>query len=158
MNFCCSHDVAARYEWINLDHIGRPIRQLGQSLYGLLAGPARLGSGTTRPAGSGQARSQPILTGRARLYWSLAYLARWEHWKLLLARDDINPNKPNRYGQTPLSEATHNGHEGVVKLLLGQDGVSHPGGTNQVEHSGVLLRAACGGNSSSSLLSPSSVA
>ena len=39
--------------------------------------------------------------------------------KLLLARDDVNPNKSNRFGWTPLSEAICNGHEGVVKLLLG---------------------------------------
>ena len=78
--------------------------------------------------------------------------------KLLLARDDVDPDTPDVCGQTPLHEATHNGHEGVVKLLLGQDGASPPGGANQVEHSGALLRAACGGDSSSSLLSPCSIA
>ena len=79
--------------------------------------------------------------------------------KLLLARDDVNPDKPDICGQTPLCEATHNGHERVVKLLLGQGDANQPGGENQVEHhSGVLLRAACGDDSSSSLLSPSPVA
>ena len=78
--------------------------------------------------------------------------------KLLLARDDVNPDKPDVCGKTPLCKATHNGHEGVVKLLLREDGARLPGGTNQVEHSGVLLRAACGDDSSSSILSPSSVA
>ena len=38
--------------------------------------------------------------------------------KLLLARGDADPNKPNNYGETPLLRASENGHEGVVRLLL----------------------------------------
>ena len=56
--------------------------------------------------------------------------------KQLLARDDVNPDKPDVCGQTPLYKATHNGHEGVVRLLLGQDGAP-------------LLRASEGGISPS---------
>ena len=36
----------------------------------------------------------------------------------------INPDKPDNNGQTPLSWATMNGHDGVVKLLLGRRDVS----------------------------------
>jgi len=46
---------------------------------------ARPGSGLTRPAGSGRARSERIWTGRARLYRRLAGLARWEHCVLVNA-------------------------------------------------------------------------
>jgi len=38
--------------------------------------------------------------------------------KLLLARHDINPDKPDKYGETPLWDASYNGHEGVVRLLV----------------------------------------
>jgi len=39
--------------------------------------------------------------------------------KLLLGRDDINPNTPDtKYRLTPLLWAAECGHEGVVKLLL----------------------------------------
>ena len=44
--------------------------------------------------------------------------------KLLLGRDDINPDRPNEYGETPLWSAAWNGHVGVVKLLLGRDNVN----------------------------------
>ena len=44
--------------------------------------------------------------------------------KLLLARDDINPNKPDNYGGTPLWQASFNGHEGVARLLLARDDVN----------------------------------
>ena len=100
---------------------------------------------------------EPENCSRTPLWWA-ASKGHEEVVKLLLARDDVNPDKPDVCGQTPLCEATHNGHGGVAKLLLGQDGVSTPGGAIQVEHSGALLRAACGGNSSSSLLPPCSVA
>ena len=37
--------------------------------------------------------------------------------RLLLARDDVDPDSKDNYGRTPLSRATANGHEAVVKLL-----------------------------------------
>ena len=45
--------------------------------------------------------------------------------KLLLGREDVNPDTPDEiHGQTPLSWAAKNGHEGIVKLLLGRRGVN----------------------------------
>jgi len=38
--------------------------------------------------------------------------------KVLLGRDDIDPNKPDHFGRTPLWLAASNAHEGVVKVLL----------------------------------------
>jgi len=42
---------------------------------------------------------------------------------LLLARDDINPDKPDNYGKTPLRGASRWGHAGAVKLLLARGDV-----------------------------------
>ena len=36
----------------------------------------------------------------------------------------VNPDRPSKSGQTPLSWAAGNGHEGIVKLLLGQKDVN----------------------------------
>ncbi|RPA92087.1 ankyrin [Choiromyces venosus 120613-1] len=45
--------------------------------------------------------------------------------KLLLTREDINPNTPDtKYGQTPLCWAARNGHEAVVKTLLAREDVN----------------------------------
>jgi len=44
--------------------------------------------------------------------------------KLLLEREDVNPDWPVRYGQIPLSLAAGGGCDGIVKLLLVRDGVS----------------------------------
>ena len=38
--------------------------------------------------------------------------------KILLRRDDVNPDKPNVNNRTPLYLAAWNGREGVVKILL----------------------------------------
>ena len=38
--------------------------------------------------------------------------------KMLLERDDVNPNTTDSYGKTPLSIAARKGHERVVKMLL----------------------------------------
>jgi len=38
--------------------------------------------------------------------------------KLLLGREDVNPDSSGRYGRTPLSCAAARGHEGIAKLLL----------------------------------------
>jgi ankyrin repeat protein len=42
--------------------------------------------------------------------------------KLLLARDDVNPNQISN-GRTPLMFAAERGHDVVVKLLLAENGV-----------------------------------
>ena len=44
--------------------------------------------------------------------------------RLLLARDDVNPDKPDNDGQTPLWVASFYGHSGVVRLLLPRDDVN----------------------------------
>ena len=38
--------------------------------------------------------------------------------KILLGREEVNPNKPTNWGQTPLSCAAQHGHEGIVRILL----------------------------------------
>ena len=38
--------------------------------------------------------------------------------RLLLKRDDVNPNISDMVARTALSWAAGNGHEGIVKLLL----------------------------------------
>ncbi|PUU79999.1 hypothetical protein B9Z19DRAFT_1124325 [Tuber borchii] len=43
--------------------------------------------------------------------------------RLLLARDDIDPEKPDNHGQTPLWSACSFGHEGIVRQLLARDDV-----------------------------------
>ena len=43
--------------------------------------------------------------------------------KLLLARDDVDPNSKDSDGQTPLSFATQRGNEAMVKLFLARDNV-----------------------------------
>ncbi|RPA92105.1 ankyrin, partial [Choiromyces venosus 120613-1] len=44
--------------------------------------------------------------------------------KTLLAREDVNPNTPDKYGQTPLCWAARKGHGAVVKTLLAQEDVN----------------------------------
>jgi len=43
--------------------------------------------------------------------------------KLLLARNDVDPDKPDNGGRTPLWGASSNGHVGVVRLLLARGDV-----------------------------------
>ena len=38
--------------------------------------------------------------------------------KLLLVKDDVDPDSKDKGGRTPLLWATRNGHEAVVKLLI----------------------------------------
>ena len=40
--------------------------------------------------------------------------------EILLGREEINPDKPDNYGQTPLLYAAKYGREGAVKILLRQ--------------------------------------
>ena len=54
----------------------------------------------------------------------------WAAWnghegvvKILLGRDDVNPDKPGFLDDTPLICGSGKGHEGVVKILLGRDDV-----------------------------------
>ena len=44
--------------------------------------------------------------------------------KLLLGRDDIDPDKPGEDGETPLFRAAYVGYEGIVKMLLGRDDIN----------------------------------
>ena len=38
--------------------------------------------------------------------------------KLLLARDDVDPDSKNSMGRTPLARAALDGHESMVELLF----------------------------------------
>ena len=44
--------------------------------------------------------------------------------RLLLAHDDIDPNKSDSCGQTPLWWASFGRHEGAMRLLLARDDVN----------------------------------
>ena len=44
--------------------------------------------------------------------------------KILLGREEVNPDRPNNNRRTPLSYAAEDGHEGVVKILLGREEVN----------------------------------
>jgi len=44
--------------------------------------------------------------------------------KLLLERGEVNPDKPEQRGRTPLSHAAGRGYEAVVKLLLEREEVN----------------------------------
>ena len=44
--------------------------------------------------------------------------------KILLGREDVDPDKLSQSGETPLWWAAVNGHEGVVEVLLRRDGVN----------------------------------
>ena len=44
--------------------------------------------------------------------------------KMLLERDDVDPNKPGEGGQTPLFLAARAGHEELVKLFLRREDIN----------------------------------
>jgi len=44
--------------------------------------------------------------------------------KILLDQEEVNPDKPDNSGHTPLQSAAWGGHEGVVKILLGREEVN----------------------------------
>ena len=60
--------------------------------------------------------------------------------RLLLTRDDIEPDKSNNLGQTPLSKASFLGHESVVRLLLARDDVN-PNTRDNLGRTPLLLAA-----------------
>ena len=60
--------------------------------------------------------------GRTPLVWAAE--GHEEVVKILLGQEEVNPDEPDSYGQTPLSVAAEGGHEGVVKILLGRDEVN----------------------------------
>jgi len=72
------------------------------------------------------------------------------HWgnegvvRLLLAMDDVIPDKPNNDGQTPLLQASFKGHEGVVRLLLARADVNP--GQRDIDGSTPFSHACFGGH------------
>src|SRR5437588_407377 len=79
--------------------------------------------------------------GNTRLVWA-ALNGHEGVVKILLGRNDINPNKPDNHGKTPLSWAAWNGHEGVVKILLGQ-AIANP---DEPDYRGRTLLSTAAGN------------
>jgi len=58
-------------------------------------------------------------------------------------REEINPNKPDDSGRTPLSYAAREGREGLVKILLQRDDV-HPDKPENHRSTPLSLAAECG--------------
>ena len=60
--------------------------------------------------------------------------------KLLLARNDVNPDRPRNDGRTPFQCASYGGHERVVELLLASNYVDPdtPSQASMADHSGAL--------------------
>lgn len=67
--------------------------------------------------------SKRDFTGRTPLIWA-AENAHDAVVKLLLERDDVDPNEPDADDATPLWIAAARGYKGVVKLLLARDDVN----------------------------------
>ena len=65
--------------------------------------------------------------------------------KILLGRDDVNPDRPDRHDQTPLLQAARNGHKAVVEILLGRNDVN-PDRPDEYGKTPLLL-GACKGHS-----------
>jgi len=61
--------------------------------------------------------------GCTPLSWA-AYNGHEEVVKILLGREEVNPDKPDNSGKTPLSYAAQSGHERVVKILLEREEVN----------------------------------
>ena len=61
----------------------------------------------------------------------------------LLQMEGCDINQPDCKGSTPLIWAGRNGHEGVVKILLAQDGIS-PGRTDNIGRTPPFIAASCG--------------
>jgi len=64
--------------------------------------------------------------------------------RVLLAEDDVIPDRPNNYGQTPLLQASFGGHEGVVRLLLARADVNPD--ERDIDGSTPLAHACFGGH------------
>jgi len=66
---------------------------------------------------------------------------------MLLEREEVNPDKLDNYGITPLSCAASGGYEGIVNILLGRGGVNPDSQIISAEHrSRALLSMAMGGS------------
>jgi len=76
--------------------------------------------------------NQTDCTGSAPLVWA-ALNGHKEVVKILLGRDEINPDQRGMYSRTPLWCAAFYGHEGVVEMLLGREDVipDTPDGSNR---------------------------
>ena len=61
--------------------------------------------------------------GCTPLAWA-AHNGHEEVVKILLVREEADPDGPDSYGQTPLSHAAWTGHEGVAKVLLEREEVN----------------------------------
>ena len=82
-------------------------------------------------------------TGSTALTWA-AYKGHREVVKILLEREDVNPNHAvAEYGWTPLELAAAGGHEGVAKMLLERNDVN-PDRPNKYGGTPLLLAAANG--------------
>jgi len=85
-------------------------------------------------AGSGHEEAVRLLLGpRIANRRSMRRLWRKTRWVVspLFARKYVNPDRSDNRGQTPLSWASRNGHDGIVKLLLEGKGVSPDGPDNR---------------------------
>jgi len=65
--------------------------------------------------------------------------------KMLLEREDVNPDAGTIYGRSPLSWAAKSGHEGVVKMLLEREDVN-PNQADRIYGQTPLSRAAGSGH------------
>ena len=76
--------------------------------------------------------NQTDCTGSAPLIWA-AFNGHEGVVKILLSRDDVNPDQRGMYNRTPLWGAAFYGHEGVVKMLLGRHDINPdtPDGSNR---------------------------
>ena len=67
--------------------------------------------------------NQTDCTGSTPLVWA-ALKGHEGVVKILLGRDDVNPDKPDNGNRTPLWWAAANGYEGVARILLGRGDVN----------------------------------
>jgi len=63
--------------------------------------------------------------------------------KMLLGWEEVDPNRPDNYGRTPLSWASGYGYVNEVKLLLGREEVDpdKPGNNRQTPQSHAARRS-----------------
>ena len=94
--------------------------------------------------GEGCDINQSDCMGYTALSWSAAQ-GNGEVVQLLLSRNDVNADKPNNAGETPLWRASQNGYVGVVKLLLARNDVDANKPDNRY-HQTPLFRASSNGH------------